>query len=175
MKSEHKNANAPSCSSTKSSPETLLLRHLRARISAQRTGDLLPAARRGRGGGGAHPSVGRAPRGMGRRTRTRTAARSGGGSAPHPEAARLRRLRRRLSRTPRPSRGTSRRTRAARRLQPARFAGGHARERPAAVPARLGRSTHARGHRPARPSQRRRRRRGYTSARALLRGPGRPG
>src|SRR3954452_4612623 len=62
------------------SGEGRLLRDVRARISAQRTADLVPARCRGRGGGGARAGLGRPARGVVGRAWAGAAARGGRGA-----------------------------------------------------------------------------------------------
>ena len=120
-----------------------LLRHLRTRLSAQRTGDRVPAQGRRRGERAARAGLGGKRAQVCGRRRDGTSARARRVVALPACAVRLRCARRRVSRTPRPARGEASRARAAGRLQPTRLARRHPRRGPrrGSLPAR---SRHAR-------------------------------
>ena len=147
-----------------------LLRDLRARLPAERAGDLVPAPGRCRGRRAARRGLGGTPRQLERGSRRRGAARLRRARAAAPAAGRLRRGGRRLPGTLRPSCRQARRARAAGRLQPARLARRHVRRRPRPLPRRLRRGAGARGRRPARAAGGRPRRRRHARER---RPPGR--
>ncbi len=110
-----------------------LLRHVRARLPAQRTGDRVPAQGGRRRERAARAGVGgkRAQVRCGRRHRAATRARRA--VSAQARAIRLRRARRRVPGTPRSSGGEAGRARSTRRVQPSRLAGGHARRGSRAV------------------------------------------
>ena len=153
-------------------PDGSLLRDVRARLSAQRAGDLVPAPRRRRGGGTARRGLGAGSAKLGRERRDRSASGGGGGagssrggraaaSTPSSSATRVTstcprrsapRAGDRCSST-RSSRCTRRSSRTGGRFAP-----------------RIGRGTGAASDRPRRASRRRPRRRGHCGERAA---PGR--
>ena len=158
---------APSCTWTRScaEPDGPVLRHVRARLPAQRAGDLLPARRRRRGRRAARRRLGGPASQVVALARGGRATRGGGGAAAEEAAEVLRRRHRRLSGPRGLARGKTDCARTARDLQPPRLAARDAGRRSRPIHARLGRGQAPSPRRPARPSRRRPRRRGHRAER----------